>query len=276
MKSTIKKFNLYVGGNGSGKTKRAKQELGCRPFITMQACNITLDDVYSYPRHHGILIEEVNYKPEKDKVLQILYVLKHVALTSINEKDVPTAIMNLCTRKRMGQTDNRQIEIKSIAPNAESIKKYEASIYDINIAYLKNKDRKEVLDLIKYNKPSDIQLISWIQPNIDVRKIAFADSIMRKWSMNYFYEILSYSWSGYHGGRVNFPKRNSYSPVPKICAKLGLKQKDAYLVKKLLQDDNYKQWAISKLDRDECKILGLKKPRKQSIRVTNTKLGDWI
>jgi len=29
------------------------------------------------------------------------------------------------------------------------------------------------------------------------------------------------------------------------------------------------------LDRDECKILGLKKPRKKSIRVVNTKLGDW-
>ena len=276
MKGKTKKFNLYVGGNGSGKTKRAKQQLGSRPFVVYQANDIKLDDVYSYPKNHGILIEDVHYKPDKDKILQILYVLDYVALTSNNEKDVPKAIMNLCVRKRMGQTDNRQVEIKRIAPNAESIKKYEATIYDINIAYLKNKNRKEVLDLIKYNKPSDMQLISWIQPNIDVRNIAFADNIMRRWSTDYFYEILTYSWSGYHGGRVEFPRRNSYSPVPKICAKLGLKQKDAYLVKTFLKNPEYQEWAISKLDRDECKILGLKKPRKQPIRVVNTKLGDWL
>jgi hypothetical protein len=276
MKGKTKKFNLYVGGNGSGKTTRAKQQLGCRPYVIYQANNIQLDDVYSYPKNHGILIEDVHYKPDKDKILQILYVLEHVALTSLNEKDVPKAIMNLCVRKRMGQTDNRQLKIKAIAPNAESIKKYEATIYDINISYLKNKDRKEVLDIIKYNKPSDMQLISWIQPNIDVRNIAFADNIMRRWSADYFYEILTYSWSGYHGGRVNFPKRNSYSPVPKICSKLGLKTKEAYLVKTYLKNPAYKEWAIKKLDRDECKILGLTKPRKQSIRVVNTKLGDWL
>tara|TARA_R110002012_G_scaffold321991_1_gene553234 strand:- start:5552 stop:6382 length:831 start_codon:yes stop_codon:yes gene_type:complete len=276
MKEMTKKFNLYVGGNGSGKTKRACQELGCRPFLIMQACDITIEDVYSYPKHHGILIEDVNYKPQKDKILQILYAVKYVVLTSLNEKDVPKAIMNLCTRKRLGQTDIRQLNIKKDAPNSESIKKYEASIYDINIAYLKNKDRKEVLKLIKYNRPADLQLISWIQPNIDCRNIAFADNIMRRWNIDYFYEILTYSWSGNHRGRVEFPKRNSYSPVPKICNKLGLKQKDSYLVKTLLKNNKYKEWAISKLDRDECKILGLKKPRKQSIRVVNTKLGEWI
>lgn len=103
--------------------------------------------------------------------------------------------------KRLGQTDIRQLNIKKDAPNSESIKKYEASIYDINIAYLKNKDRKEVLKLIKYNRPADLQLISWIQPNIDCRNIAFADNIMRRWNIDYFYEILTYSWSGNHGGR---------------------------------------------------------------------------
>jgi len=276
MKTKAKKFNLYVGGHGSGKTKKAKLELGSRPYTIMQACDITIDDIYSYPKHHGVLIEDVHYKPEKDKILQILYVLPYVALTSLNERDVPKAIMNLCTRKRMGRIDNRQIDIKKLAPNCEDIKNLDRTIYDLNVEYLKNKDRREVLDLIKHNKPADLQLISWIQPNIDCRNIAFADNIMRRWSIDYFYEILTYSWSGYHGGRIEFPKRYSYSPVPKICNKLGLKTKDAYLVKTFLKNDKYKEWAISKLDKDECKILGLQKPRKKSIRVVNTKLGDWI
>ena len=58
-------------------------------------------------------------------------------------------------------------------------------------------------------------------------------------------------------------------------SKLGLKTKDAYLVKTFLQNEEYKQWAIKKLSSDECKILNLKKPRKKSIRVTTTKLGDF-
>ena len=98
---------------------------------------------------------------------------------------------------------------------------------------------------------------------------------MRRWHIDYFYEILSYSYEGNHKGRVEFPKRNAYSPVPKICNKLGLKGKDSYLVKLLLEDDAYKEWATSVLDSDECKILGLTKPRKKTIRIVNTKLGDY-
>ena len=41
-------------------------------------------------------------------------------------------------------------------------------------------------------------------------------------------------------------------------------------------DDEYKEWATKKLNRDECKILGLKKPRKKTPRVTKTKtLGEF-
>jgi hypothetical protein len=64
--------------------------------------------------------------------------------------------------------------------------------------------------------------------------------------------------------------------VPKICSKLGLKTKDSYLVKSLLKNEQYKEWAIKKLDSNECKILNLKKPRKKTPRVTKTKtLGDF-
>jgi len=273
--SEVKKFKIFCGGAGSGKTTSAIKEFNGMPFIILQANNIWIEDIYSYPKNHGILIEEVNYKPDKEKILQILYVLDNVVLTSINEKDVPKAIMNLCVRKRKGQVDYRQRAIKQLAPNSNNVEKIEKSIYELTDSFLHNADRKKVLELVKYNKPADLQFLSWIQPNVDVRCISFADNIMRRWSMDYFYEILVYSYHGNHRGRLEFPKRNSYSPVPKICNKLGLKGKDSYLVKSLLKNEDYKNWAISKLDKDECKILGLKKPRKKTIRLVNTKLGDW-
>lgn len=276
MKQINKKFKIYCGGYGSGKTTKATEELKGRPFVVFQANDIRLDDVYSYPKNHGILIEEVNYKPQKEKILEILHALEHVVLTSLNEKDVPKPIMNLCIRKRCGSSvDYRQRVIKNIAPNSEQIIDLDKSIYDLTYEYLCNGNRKQVLDMVKHNKPPDIQLLSWIQPNVDVRCISFADNVMRKWSIDYFYEILVYSWDGSNKGRLSFPNRNSYSPVPKICNKLGLKTKDSYLVKSLLMDEEYKNWAISKLDKEECKLLGLVKPRKKSVRLVNTKLGDY-
>jgi len=269
------KFKLLCGGNGAGKTKRARQILGSRPFIEMEACDITIKDIYSYPKTHGILIEQVHYKPETQKIIKILSVHPHVVLTSINEKDVPKSIMNLCVRKRMGQTDNRQELIRMESPNCDKPLKFEKSIYDLNIEYLKNKDRHEVLEYMKYNKPADMQILSWVAPNIDVRKIAFSDQIMRRWSKDYFMEIFVFSWGGNHYGRPKFASRNTYSPVPKICNKLGLKEKDAYLVRAYLKNPEYKEWAISKLDAEECKILGLKKPRRKTIKYSNTKLGDF-
>tara|TARA_B110000495_G_C23019897_1_gene604854 strand:+ start:1074 stop:1904 length:831 start_codon:yes stop_codon:yes gene_type:complete len=272
---TKSKAVIFVGGNGCGKTTMALKEMGNRPYVIYQANDIRIDDVYSYPKNHGIIIEDVHHKPQKDKLIQLLCSANNIVLTSINEKSVPKAIMNLCVRKRMGQKDLRQVNMKTIAPNCNSIMKYEMSMYDINMQFLKNSNRKEVVELIKYNKPADLQLLSWVQPNVNINCIIRADNIMRRWRIDYFYEILSYSYEGNHKGRVEFPKRNAYSPVPKICNKLGLKGKDSYLVKLLLEDDAYKEWATSVLDNDECKILGLTKPRKKTIRIVNTKLGDY-
>tara|TARA_R110002074_G_scaffold373815_1_gene550027 strand:- start:176 stop:1006 length:831 start_codon:yes stop_codon:yes gene_type:complete len=276
MKEVIKgKAVIFVGGNGSGKTTMALKELGNRPYVIYQANDIRINDVYSYPKKHGIIIEDVQHKPQKEKIIQLLKASENLVLTSLDEKSIPKAIKDLCIIKRMGQKDLRQVAIMKLAPNCNSIMKYEMSIYDINMQYLKNSNRKEVVELIKYNRPADLQLLSWVQPNVNINCIARADDIMRRWHIDYFYEILSYSYEGNHKGRVEFPKRNAYSPIPKICNKLGLKRKDAYLVKLLLEDDAYKNWAISVLDKDECKILGLTKPRKKTIRLLNTKLGDY-
>jgi hypothetical protein len=273
---TKEKTPILVGGYGSGKTTKAIELMGNRPYVRYQANNIQIEDVYSYPRHHGVIVEDVHYKPDKDKILDLILINSNVILTSLNEKDVPKTIMNMCTRKRLGRKDYRQNKIKELAPNSESIKEIDKSIFDLNMEILKNKERDYVLRLLKHNKPSDMQILSWVAPNVDVNHITFVDSIMRKWSIDYFYELLTYSLSGYHGGRPKFAKRYSYSPVPKIMSKLNLKTKDSYLVKSLLKNNEYKEWATKKLNSDECKILNLKKPRKQRITVTKQKgLGDF-
>ena len=273
---TKEKTPILVGGYGSGKTTKAIELMGNRPYVIYQANDIKIEDVYSYPRHHGVIVEDVHYKPDKDKILDLILINSNVVLTSLNEKDVPKTIMNMCTRKRLGRKDYRQNKIKELAPNSESIKEIDKSIFDLNMEILKNKERDYVLRLLKHNKPSDMQILSWVAPNVDVNHITFVDSIMRKWSIDYFYEILTYSLSGYHGGRPKFAKRYTYSPVPKIMNKLNLKTKDSYLVKSLLKNDEYKKWATKKLNSDECKILNLKKPRKQRITVSKQKgLGDF-
>ena len=273
---TKEKTPILVGGYGSGKTTKAIELMGNRPYVRYQANNIQIEDVYSYPRHHGVIVEDVHYKPDKDKILDLILINSNVILTSLNEKDVPKTIMNMCTRKRLGRKDYRQNKIKELAPNSESIKEIDKSIFDLNMEILKNKERDYVLRLLKHNKPSDMQILSWVAPNVDVNHITFVDSIMRKWSIDYFYELLTYSLSGYHGGRPKFAKRYSYSPVPKIMSKLNLKTKDSYLVKSLLNNNEYKEWATKKLNSDECKILNLKKPRKQRITVSKQKgLGDF-
>ena len=270
------KNRIIVGGYGSGKSTMAIELMGNRPYVRYAANNISIEDVYSYPKHHGIIIEDVHYKPNKDLILDLILTNNNIILTSLNEKDVPKTIMNMCTRKRLGREDKRQKIIKQLAPNSNIIDNIDKSIYDLNMEILKNRDRVQVLRMLKHNKPSDMQIISWVMPNVDVRHISFADSIMRRWSIDYFYGILTYSIAGLHSGRPKFAKRYSYSPVPKIMGKLNLKTKDSYLVKSLLENDDYKAWATKKLDADECKILKLKKPRKKAIRVSKNKtLGDF-
>tara|TARA_R100000664_G_C2726161_1_gene118098 strand:+ start:29 stop:871 length:843 start_codon:yes stop_codon:yes gene_type:complete len=276
-KQTTSKNIILIGGYGSGKTTTAIEMMGNRPYQIYPANDIAIDDIYSYPNNHGLIIEDVHYKPMKDKILSLILINPHIILTSLNEKDVSKTILNMCVRKRLGRTDKRQDKIKEVAPNCIKPIDLNKNIYDINFELLKNKDRRQVLKIVKHNKPSDMQLLSWVQPNVDVRSIVFADHVMRLWSIDYFYEILTYSLAGYLSGRPSFPKRNTYSPVPKICSKLGLKTRDSYLVKSFLMNDEYKEWATKKLSSDECKILNLKKPRKKSVRVTkiNKTLGDF-
>ena len=267
---------LIVGGYGSGKTTTAIKLMGDRPYKIIYANELDKFDIYSYPKDYGLIIEEVNYKPDTKKVLEIINVKsKYLILTSLNEKDISKTIINKCKRKRLGRLDFRQ-ENMALAPNRNIVKDRTMSIFDLTLEWLKNKDRDEVQQILKHNKPADIQILSWVEPNINTAIISFVDSIKWKWNKDYFYELLAYSYDGSHRGKLQFNKRRTYSPVPKICGKLNLKHAEAYLVKSLLENEEYREYATKKLDKDECKILGLKKPRKKRESVRKLKLSELL
>ena len=269
---------LIVGNYGSGKTTKAIEMMGNRPYKIVYGNDINIEDIHSYPKTHGLIIEEVHFKPDKNKILDIMDVKhEHLILTSLNEKDVPKAIIDRCKRNRLGRIDYRQRDIKDCNSGSNNITLIDKSIYDLTIEYLNNSNREEVIKLFKHNKPPDIQILSWVEHSVNIKHISFVDSIMRRWPIDYFYELLALSNSGHSRARPKFGKKRTFSPVPKICRKLNLKTSEAYIVKSLLENEEYKEWATKQLDTDECKILNLKKKkRKVSVRKNNKRLEEFI
>ena len=201
-------------------------------------------------------------------------------MTSMNQKDVPKTIMNFCKLKRAGTKKWSQEKIKEIAPNAYDAKEFELDIFSMLRDYLKNPNRDEVALKLKFNKPSDFQILSWLSANISPNKISYVDSqVKRRWSQDYFYELLAYSHdgSGYVG--MEIPKRKARSKMSDVCWRLGLKKHDEYLIEQLLQDKKFASYAKKKLNNSECRLLrlGEKSRRKKSDPITpDLKLTRWF
>ena len=86
---------IIIGKSGTGKTTKALEILDSPMFYYASEYDIV--DNYSIPKDKGILIEEVNYKPKTDLILNTLREYSgQVVLTSMNQKDVPTRIYNMC------------------------------------------------------------------------------------------------------------------------------------------------------------------------------------
>ena len=94
--STKKNRPIFIVGKaGTGKTTMALELLD-NPIV-QYANEYNLVDNYSIPQDKGILIEEANYKPNTDLILNTLRQYSgQVVLTSMNQKDVPKTIMNFC------------------------------------------------------------------------------------------------------------------------------------------------------------------------------------
>jgi hypothetical protein len=138
-----------------------------------------------------------------------------------------------------------------------------------------------VLKNLKFNKPADVQIMTWLGLNLNPNKLVFIDGrVKRRWSSNYFYELLAYAHDGRIYSKVNYPKRGSYSKVPTILRKLRIKPNQGYLLPQLLKDNEFAEWAKKRLKSEETRVLGMKdraRPRNAPITPNRTlKLDRWF
>ena len=270
---------IVVGKEREQKIEKALSFVSDNPIICY-ANEYDLEDNYSVPLDVGIIIEEVDYKPKTDLIRRtILEYGGQVVLLSSNQKDVPKSLFNLCKLKRASKKTMDEY-IEEIAPRSGDRDTYELDIFPLTRQYLINSDRDKVAQLLKLNRPPDIQMLSWLAPNIHPNKISFVDmSVKRKWNSDYFYEILAYSHDGKIYRKMQMPRRGSYSKVPRLMRRLGLKEEDVYLFKNLIQDEELKKSFKNKLNNENCRLLNLgeKTRRKRYAKIeVPTTLDRWF
>tara|TARA_R110000824_G_scaffold178398_2_gene358084 strand:+ start:753 stop:1604 length:852 start_codon:yes stop_codon:yes gene_type:complete len=270
---------LITGKSGTGKSTMAKTLVG-EEAVIYYANEIEDKDWKSVEQ--DIIIEEVHYKPNKDIIMDVIRNSKGtIILTSNNEKGVPTIIKNCCKIRRAGTKVHGLEEIRKLAPRSEAPYTIEKSVFDLVGEYLKNPNRDLVLKFLKHNKPADVQIMTWLGLNLHPNKLAFIDSrVKRRWSSDYFYELLAYAHDGRIFSKITFPKRGNYSKVPTILRKLKIKPNQGYLLPQLLEDSEFNMWAKKRLKSEETRVLGIKdkaRPRHAPITPDRTlKLEGWF
>tara|TARA_R110002012_G_scaffold299778_1_gene499057 strand:- start:2608 stop:3465 length:858 start_codon:yes stop_codon:yes gene_type:complete len=260
---------LITGKTGTGKTTKARNMLP--NALVVYANEMNIQDLGSHPKEDGIIIEEVHYKPIKDSILNVIRRYRgEVVLTSINEKDVPKEIKSKCQIKRAGSSNYLFESIKDLAPHSEEPFSLDKDTFSLVSFFLKETDRELVSNILKHNKPADTQILSWLVENIHPNKILFIDGVVkRRWPQNYFYEMLSYCHSGNIHGRVSMPKRGTYSKIPKLLRRIGIKNADKRIFLQLKQDEDFVRYAKTRFNNGDCRILllGEKKRRKKTSPV---------
>ena len=266
---------VITGKHGSGKSTMAKEMF--EDAIIYYGNDIEIHDIFSIPRERGIIIEDIHYKPNTDEILNVLRNYRgKVVMTSLNQKDIPKTIKNMVKFKRAGSNEYIREQIKELAPRCEEPFSNERDMFSLVLEYLKNSDRDLVVELLKFNKPSDTQIMTWLIENIHPNKILFVDGVVkRRWSQRYFYEMLAYAYNGKNYSRPSFPKRGTYSKIPYLCRRL--KVRDERLLRQLLKDEEFADWARTKLNNSECRLLGLgeKKRKKRKPKIKMNKLSDY-
>ena len=239
-----------------------------------------IEDNFSISSESGIIIEEVDYKPNVDLIKRtILEYRGQVVLLSSNQKDVSKSLFNLCILKRATK-NNLEEHIEQIAPNSDDRDSYDVDIFPMVRSYLMNSDRERIATILKINKTPDVQLLTWLAPNIHPNKISFVDFVVkRKWDSDYFYEMLAYSHDGKIHRKMEMPKRGSYSKVPRLLRKIGLKPQDVYLFNSLKEDEELRNFMKTKLTHEECRLLKLgekRRRRKYDPVVQPPSLSRWL
>ena len=261
---------LIIGKTGTGKTKKACDLLPANP-IHRYADEYDIEDNFSIPVDRGILIEEVEHKPKTKLICDTLLQYKgKIVLTSVNRKDVPKKILNMCKAKLSGNVNHAYLELREVAPNCDSEPEtYVKNAFELLHTYLKNPYRDKVVEIFKLNKPSDVQMLTWLATNVHPNKLAYVDGrVKRKWSSDYFYELLVYAHSGRISRGVDIPSRRKYDKRPSICRKLGLRPNEWYLLESLKKDPELANWLRKKLGNEDRRYVGLKD--KIRIKVSDT------
>ena len=270
---------LITGKSGTGKTTIAKS-MSREDSLIFYANEIEDSDWKSVTT--DVIIEEVHYKPNKDVIMNVIRNCKHqIVLTSNDEKSIPTEIKNCCRVKRAGSVCHSLDALKQLAPRSNEPHNIEMSIFELVNDYLKNTNRYQVLENFKHNRPADTQIMTWLGLNIHPNKLVFVDGrVKRRWSSDYFYELLTYSHDGKMYSKTTFPKRGNYSKVPNILRKLKIKPNQGYLLPQLLQDSEFEEWATKRLKSEETRIVGIKdKKRARNAPITpdrTLRLEGWF
>lgn len=266
---------IITGRHGTGKSTLAKSMLP--EALVVNGNEMDIGDVHSIP--NGIIIEDIHFKPKTKEIVDVILQYRgEVILTSFNEKSIPKEIKNICKIKRAGTKSYLRDEILEVAPRSENPHSYETDVFSLIMDYLKDSDRERIMEKLKFNKPSDTQIISWLSENLHPNKLLFVDGVVkRRWSQNYFYEMLAYAHSGKQFGRPKFPKRGQYSKLPNICRRLGLRSSEERLLRQLLEDDEFKQYVKTKLNNSDCRLLGFEKKevRERKPKMKQYSLGDF-
>tara|TARA_R110002050_G_scaffold257245_2_gene396387 strand:+ start:2995 stop:3846 length:852 start_codon:yes stop_codon:yes gene_type:complete len=275
-----KRSQIIVGQNREEKLKKAMKYVSEYPII-IYANEYDIEDNFSIPINVGIIIEEVDYKANVDLIKKtIIQYRGQVVLLSSNQKDVPKTLFNLCQLRR-ASAKPFETELKELAPRSERDNKYKLDMFPLVRQYLINSDREEVSKLLKLNTPPDIQILSWLAPNVHPNKLMFVDSqVKRKWDKSYFYELLAYSHDGKIHRKMSMPTRKAYSKIPNLLVRIGLKKRDVYLFSNLKQDKSLVLDFQKKLNNGDCRLLSLgekkRKTRYAKIIPKQLTLEDWL
>jgi hypothetical protein len=270
---------IVVGKVGTCKFEKAKSFVSEDPIIRY-ANEYDVEDNYSIDSSRGIIIQDAHHKPRKDLILATIRQYQgQVVLTSVNQKSVPKEIMAKCQIKRALGTPLRD-SIKAVAPNSDEPAEYEMNIFELVSSYLKVNDRDLVIEQLKLNKPYDEQFITWVNYNIRNSKVlAIDNNVKRKWSQDYFWELLGYAYQGLpQGPRMVFPKRKRKPREwenANICKKIGLRAEDYYLINQLKMNSEFATSLKSRLSMSQkWKVGGLdwSPPKKPKVLVKTKQL----
>jgi len=274
------KTQMFIGGYGSGKTTRAKDHVG-EDHIVIYGEEVN-DSLLSLPLETAIIVEEVNECDDTDALLDLMRLRDNIVLTAINKKEVSKKVVDMCKVTPLGQNNYWYQQIKEIAPRAEESIKDDKQIIDLVGRWLKEKNRDLVASMLKKHRPPETQFMTWLCENHMNERIAYVDGIVKwKWNKDYFYEMMAYTHMGGNYLKFKAPKRASYSDYPNMARRLGLKRKETGLMLDLLMDEQFKEWAKTKLDNKQCRVLNLgekRKRRKNSLIVLDkqNKLENWL